>query len=159
MKYVTMIIFCVAGAMLLTFDRESHQAPTDHLQETIGTDFVYAIESAETITALKILPKQPQTKAEKQQYDIIPQESEMDPAVMRAVKSCLLSDEHYYFDITKKCDFIPEIGFLIKGDKEYLIYASFCSKQIKFIDGRRKFLIDCDPMAEKMEVSFQRAIR
>jgi len=159
MKYFIVALFMTLGVFLLSLDTTAVPLSTDQLCGKIGSEFVHAIESADTIKALKLLPKHHKTKEEKQGYNVIPSEREMDEALVRAVKSCILNDEHYYFDMTKKCEFVPEIGFIISGDKEYTVYASYCAKQLKFIDGSHEIIIDCDPMGPLMEKTFERAVR
>jgi len=152
-----MIALCAAAAVLLTFDRKGRQESTERLKGVIGPQFVEAIQSAEAITAFKVLPGHHCGDDKKLGDNAASQK--LDAALVKAVKSCLLNDEHYYFDMTKKCEFVPEIGFLIQGNRQSVVYASASSKQIKFIDGGHEFLVDCDPMTETVENIMRRALR
>ena len=58
MKYFLVTILFTVGALLLSLDVSAAPPSTEQLSGKIGTEFVHAIESADTISAIKVLPKQ-----------------------------------------------------------------------------------------------------
>jgi len=140
MKYILFTFLCVVSALLFTINASETSPSTEKLSEKIGSEFVHTIKSIDTI-------------------NVISSDQKMNASLTRAIKSCVLNDDHFYFDKTKKCEFVPEIGFKISGKKEYIIYASYCAKQLKFIDGNHETILDCDPMGALMENTFKKAVQ
>lgn len=143
MIQIKFFIGVAACALCLTISGCSDEgAKTEKLEKAIGTEFVQAIRNSETMTAVRILPNHLQA---------IPDGPMKEDQVKTFVK-LVLNDDHYYFDRTKKCLFIPEIAFQIKGEK--IIFVSESAKQLKFVDGGSCVILDYDPMAALIESEF-----
>ncbi|NGX58075.1 MAG: hypothetical protein K940chlam3_00976 [Chlamydiae bacterium] len=132
---------------------------TKQLEERIGTEFVQTIQNSKTVTAVKILPKHYRTKEEKQGYNLFPTDRPMTEQQVNTFAKLILNDDHYYFDKTKKCLFIPEMAVRVSGEKDYIIFASYSAKQLKFVDGEKETILDCDPMATLVENEFDKYVR
>lgn len=61
----------------------------------------------------------------------------------------LLSDNHYIFDMTKRCVFVPQLSYQFSADKETTLFVSLSCQQIKIVDRKNTVFVDYDPMAEK----------
>jgi len=65
------------------------------------------------------------------------------------LRDFLLNDDHYIFDMTKRCIFVPQLSYQFFADKETTVYISLSCQQIKIVDAKNTLFFDYDPMAEK----------
>ncbi len=137
----------IAGVLAGTFWMADLTRPeTKQLTAAIGQPFVDAIGSAKTMTVVRLTPEGKRAE-------------EMNLAAVKAVQGCLLNDEHYIFDRTKQCRFVSEIDISVGSDNALRVAVSLSSKQIKFIEGKKTTILDCDPMADSLKALFDKAVR
>lgn len=74
-------------------------------------------------------------------------------AQVKKIEELFLNDEHFDFEKTKKCLFIPETG--LKFDENLTIYVSLSCQQLKVVTNEKIAILDFDPIADQMNAFFQ----
>ncbi len=74
---------------------------------------------------------------------------ELTPEQMTELRGFLLRDDHFIFDMTKRCVFVPQLSYQFSADKETTLQVSLSCQQIKIVNPHSTVYIDYDPMAEK----------
>lgn len=111
------------------------------LEDRIGKDTVFYLQSSSNILTLQIKPDG------KNGFSTV-EEAALTNDVSNRLKEVLLEDDSYIFDRTKSCLFLPTEGWRFKGKEDVVVlYSSYC-KQIKITTPRKNFILDIDPVNE-----------
>jgi len=121
------------------------------LQEKLGKSILEGIESSNQATFFQVRPKWDS----EDRYEIISDEKALPEDLQWLLQETLLDDQSYFFNKTKMCLFVPELGFRFTGKTEVLVLVSFSCRQIKFISNGHERILDNDPNYKVFETNFR----
>ena len=121
------------------------------LQERLGTLIVEGIENPDQVTYFQVKPDWNSD----QKFEIVSEEKVLPEDMQWLLQETLLDDQSYFFNKTKMCLFVPELGFRFSGKNEILVFLSFSCRQVKFISNGRERILDNDSHYHVFEEHFQ----
>jgi len=121
------------------------------LQEKLGNKVLEGIRNPEQVTYFQVKPKWELEN----RYEIISEEKGLSEDLQWVLQETLLDDQSYFFNKTKMCLFVPELGFRFTGKNEVLVLVSFSCRQIKFISNGRERILDNDPNFKVFQTNFR----
>lgn len=113
---------------------------TKELEAFLSTPFLESLNSEQQIIVARAV------KNERNAFVMTRQQHVLTGEKIKIFKELLLNDDHYIFDMTKKCLFIPEAIF--QFEEGSIMINLFCN-QVKFVLGDKTLLLDYDPMADE----------
>ncbi len=99
------------------------------LEETIGLEMAYLIANAQEIISTNLSKE----KSFNMTYEQI-----------QNFQKFVLSDSSYVFDFKKRCYFVPQISYEIKGSPEVKLLVSMQCNQIRFDSPNQSIILDYD---------------
>jgi len=121
------------------------------LQQKIGDSIYKELKASTRVTFFKVDPKSNKNLT----FEIVSSEQELPDDLRWLLKETLTDDQTYFFNKTKMCRFVPEMGFRFKGEQDVVVLVGFSCRQVKFISGGREMILDNDPKREVFDNNFQ----
>lgn len=140
-------VFCVPGCKSM----DSSSEVKTRFEQKIGDQLYKGLKDPLHVTYFAVVPKRGSPSG----YDIVSDEKKLPDDLAWLLEETLIDDQTYFFNKTKMCQFIPEMGFRFQGEREIIVLVSFTSRQVKFISGTRQIILDDDPKHEVFENNFQ----
>lgn len=126
-KLILSSLFVVFCSMCL-LHAEEPQIGT-RLEETIGSELAHSIANAQEMVATN-------TSTGKQ-FNLTQDQ-------LKNFQEFVLSDSSYVFDFQKRCYFVPQISYEIKGSSDIKLLVSMICNQIRFDSPNQSVIIDYD---------------
>lgn len=98
-------------------------------EKEVGSEMAHLIANAQEMTATDLVSKTVFTLTTEQ---------------LHSFQSFVLSDASYVFDFHKRCLFVPQIAYEIKGIPQVKVLVSIVCNQIRFDSPSQSTLIDYD---------------
>ncbi|NGX58073.1 MAG: hypothetical protein K940chlam3_00974 [Chlamydiae bacterium] len=124
---------------------------TPMLDERLGKNIVEGLTNPSQVTYFEVRPD----FESQQRYQIVSEKKVLPEDLQWVLQEILLDDRSYFFNKTKMCLFVPELGFRFIGKNEVLVLVSFSCRQIKFISNGKEQILDEDPQYKFFETNFR----
>jgi hypothetical protein len=98
-------------------------------EKTVGSEMAHFIANAQEMVATDLSDGN---------------EFVLDAEQLQSFQKLVLNDSSYVFDYQKRCLFVPQIAYVIKGNSEVKILVSIVCNQIRFDSPNKSILIDYD---------------
>ena len=109
----------------------------------MGNDIYKIISSPDAIEIYKIETQKNTSKNNINGYPIIKNGGELSGSEVKSLKSILLDEKTYDFELTKRCPFLPEYVFQInKGEKKLNLFVCYSCEKITIIYKTKKIIVD-----------------
>lgn len=145
-------VFCVACGGGEKIKRGNDVFSTVRLEEKVGEQVVSVLRSSEAVQVFRLGPPPVPTIERLGDYPILETGPYLTLDQVGELRGLLLNDEHYQFDLLKRCVFVPDVGYVFQTENDEVgVFISFSCKQVQICFEGNCLRIDIDSMLEMLE--------
>jgi len=150
---VILLVLVLAAFLTLSGCDKQQKGEKLHpkLQERLGVHVLEPLKHPVEVTYFQVTP----VWSSKSRFKVSSEEKELPHDLQRLLQETLLDDQSYFFNKTKMCLFVPELGLRFSGKHEVLVLVSFSCRQIQFISNGQKRILDIDPHFSIFHTNFR----
>ncbi len=130
---------------------------TERLENKVGKPVYAILTSSPQITMTQIMSSVVSTHQAPILSEATP--SKLTEQQVKELRHLILNDEHYVFDMTKRCVFVPQLAYHFSTHQNVAIYVSLPCEKIKIVNGNVSVFIDYDPMSKRFKLFNQSLIK
>lgn len=127
LKFILTSLFLMVASMCFLHS----EAPQigSRFEKTVGSEMATLIANAEEMVATDLSAGIDFT---------------LDAEQLQSFQKLVLNDSSYVFDFQKRCLFVPQIAYAIKGNPQVKVLVSIVCNQIRFDSSEKSIIIDYD---------------
>lgn len=129
--------------------QSSSEGKNKKLEKRLGKEAIDTLKAPDDVFIFSVDPTQKENYNGKEPL-ILLEESNLTDSQKNSLKMILLNDSSYDFEKTKKCVFVPEIGFRFKKEYVVTVLVSLNCNQMRFLIDEGRVTLDFDPINEEM---------